>query len=543
VELQNASDAPLRRVIGIGSLAPNPPEVWLVRESSAPREMLAQSSGPGGPLVPRYFTYQRARSFDMAPGESVLLLVRTDAASRPTMGVFREGELGRNQVIATLIKAGFTSALLFIAIVLAAVSLAGRRWMGLAIAGGFALIVLHGEAPLFTAAFGGMGWTNVRHALTVVTCAYLAALFLDAFRASLPRGRWTAIAAPLLGALAVLASGWAPSWAWPYYLALVLYAAVVAFRFDIAKPLRLLAGAILLACTGAAIAIDPALPLAPMPDLTVEFTRDVLRLIAGLAMLLLVLFDVRRGWAERERIMRERLAALEAQAEADRRLIESEREYQRAREAAIRHQRQLSAASHDIRQPLAGLRTALRREAPNMSESLNARLGDAVDYLERLTEQYSDRNRDEPAEEEEEYPLDLVLRAVADMFAGEATDAGVALQVMPSTCRTRAPALGLMRATSNLVANALRHAQASRVLVGVRHAGGACVIEVRDNGRGMDADQLATFTQRGGKGASSEGDGLGLAIIGELAERHGFAFHIDSTPGKGTRARLGLSRT
>jgi CheY-like chemotaxis protein len=71
------------------------------------------------------------------------------------------------------------------------------------------------------------------------------------------------------------------------------------------------------------------------------------------------------------------------------------------------------------------------------------------------------------------------------------------------------------------------------------------VIEVRDTGIGMTAQQLArvfdefaqadaTTTRRYG------GTGLGLAIVRGLAEAMGGRIDVDSTPGRGTRFRVSL---
>jgi two-component system NtrC family sensor kinase len=66
--------------------------------------------------------------------------------------------------------------------------------------------------------------------------------------------------------------------------------------------------------------------------------------------------------------------------------------------------------------------------------------------------------------------------------------------------------------------------------------GDVVALQVEDDGRGLDAAQLARmfepfFTTRGEHG----GTGLGLAIVRTLAERYGGRASASSTPGKGTR--------
>jgi signal transduction histidine kinase/ActR/RegA family two-component response regulator len=104
----------------------------------------------------------------------------------------------------------------------------------------------------------------------------------------------------------------------------------------------------------------------------------------------------------------------------------------------------------------------------------------------------------------------------------------------------------------NLVVNA-RDAGAGHIAVELRTAepparspaaaaaGGLALIEVRDDGRGMDRETLARafdpfFTTRGDEG----GTGLGLATVREIAERCGGSVHIESEPGHGTRVVVQL---
>ena len=89
------------------------------------------------------------------------------------------------------------------------------------------------------------------------------------------------------------------------------------------------------------------------------------------------------------------------------------------------------------------------------------------------------------------------------------------------------PVLGtpllLREAVLNLVDNAIRYAgRGAEVTVAVRRDGRDAVVEVRDTGPGLPADQLETVFGRFIR-ATHEGTGcgLGLAIVREIAERHG----------------------
>lgn len=549
---RNDGAAAERRILGLGGIFVVLPQVHLVSQDGSSEEILATRAAQTGDLVPRYLTYIRTASFDLAPGEERLVLINTTLADRPTIGVFREGEMGRNQVVATLIKAGFTFTLLIIGIVLAVIALVTQRRIGLLIAIGYSLVVIQVDASLFTTTYAStpQQGRQIWEALTLTATFFLYYTFLFAFRDSLGLGR-----RPLLTGFAVLlptplvwvavVSDVTTDIIWAYYLSLVLFSCVIGFRFDIAPRLRMIAGAIMVVCALGAVLVEPFYLGRYLPDLTIEWLRDALRLLAAMGILFMVLVDLRRTRQERDRMTEERIAALRSQAESDRRLLEAEREYVRAREAASRRKRQLAAASHDIRQPLVGLRQALASESDSVSPPLQSRLGEAIDYLEKLTEEYGERASqgvEQFEQEAEPYALDLILRTVDEMFRAEAEAAGVALEIESSAVVTTVPALALIRATSNLVANALRHARPSSVRVRIEDEGGTMFV-VEDDGEGISEEDVSRLMKAGEKGPNSNGDGLGLAIIDELAHRHGLSLELHSSLGKGTRATIRLPQS
>jgi signal transduction histidine kinase len=87
----------------------------------------------------------------------------------------------------------------------------------------------------------------------------------------------------------------------------------------------------------------------------------------------------------------------------------------------------------------------------------------------------------------------------------------------------------VVKIVSEALSNALRHAAATRIEVGVAVKGDWCVVVVEDDGRGFDRGQVTT--------------GMGLANLEARTARLGGTVDIESTPGVGTRveARLPLS--
>jgi signal transduction histidine kinase len=94
----------------------------------------------------------------------------------------------------------------------------------------------------------------------------------------------------------------------------------------------------------------------------------------------------------------------------------------------------------------------------------------------------------------------------------------------------------------NLLDNACKWAR-SRVAVSTTESNGTLVIDVDDDGPGLDASKRDAVLQRGVRAdEAAPGSGLGLAIVRDLAELYGGSVALDSSPMGGVRARLQLPR-
>jgi signal transduction histidine kinase len=206
---------------------------------------------------------------------------------------------------------------------------------------------------------------------------------------------------------------------------------------------------------------------------------------------------------------------------------------ERLDEAADQQRRFIADAAHELRSPIASVRTQLevaldqseRADWPSVAKDTAA----DVERLQTLAEDLLLLARLDAAQPAPLAPLDLAE------LVGETVPAGV-------TCRVDGPApvLGhaghLVRLVRNLVDNALRHAE-HWVTVGVITRGDLVVLEVSDDGPGIPvADRERVFERftrldeartRDGGGA-----GLGLAIARDIVTRHGGSLVVgDSTVG------------
>ncbi len=253
---------------------------------------------------------------------------------------------------------------------------------------------------------------------------------------------------------------------------------------------------------------------------------------------------VRATRQQRDASLKAQLRLSEDQLKLSEALRLAENDRQEASNAAARSRAALATTAHDMRQPLAALQMALKAGEPEPGQ-LTSSLGYLEDILRRGLETnippLGTGDADPPVgHQEERFKASVVLRNIEAMFLAEAAQRGVRLKVVDSSAMLVADPLSVMRILGNLVSNALQHGQPSRVLVGCRRSTDGVRFEVYDDGFGVSEAKLTTYLKHGEKGAGSEGQGLGLAIVSELAAKFGMDFILTSRHGSGTQAKIGI---
>lgn len=531
-----------RRLILRGQLTVLP-KAWIVQSGGDLKPIMGELAETAG--AERYLHMSSSSSFDLEAGSRTLILVNTASSLYPTIAILDQSQIVRTQMREAALQAATYAIIILAGFGMAIMAIIRRSAIILIMTAYYAFALTQPIVPAlgFTsgASVDDVGMIFVGYTSLTALAGYTFTFF--AFRK---------YGYPKL-ALAFCAVGLALyAYAWTHSEPSDLRNAVFIVYYLPLAPSLIVMWRELVNSRSAKILFF----CGHIPVLIAGFSRNFLfsdmpadqwvallaieRVAISLTYLSFGLLEFKSFLRDQARENEERIAALEAQAETDRKLLATEREYDRAREAAARRKAQLAAASHDIRQPILGLRVALESEAGRLSQDLRSRLGNAIGYLEALTHQYSAADDQIPVGAMpaiEAYSLEVVTRAVHEMFKGEAAEAGVVFTIEADECTTNIPPLALIRAISNLVANALRHSVASKITLRVSNDG-RCEIAVIDNGNGMDEASLASAQQSGVKSESSVGDGLGLAIVHDLAQRYAFRFTIASVPNRGTTARL-----
>ena len=168
---------------------------------------------------------------------------------------------------------------------------------------------------------------------------------------------------------------------------------------------------------------------------------------------------------------------------------------------------------------------------------LKAAVGEVRAHSERGLELLS-LGVDDIAPVPEPMALEPILREVEMARRAAAELAGIDLHALPTGAVATVDRQLLGRCVGNLVTNAIEHSGATRVLIGVRRRDDGCVIEVRDNGRGIDAEEALGIDGR--RWTEGSGRGLGLWIASRFAVLLGGKLDVRADAGRGSCLRITL---
>lgn len=213
-----------------------------------------------------------------------------------------------------------------------------------------------------------------------------------------------------------------------------------------------------------------------------------------------------------------------------------------------RQHRFVADASHELRSPIASLRTQLEVAVAH-SELLDVEevLADVI-RLQHLAADLLLLARLDAGERPAEARVDLAVLVREELAERTATDRiAPRLSMSGTPLDVRGSRGQLARVLGNLLDNAQRHAR-SAVGVEVRADGADAVLIVTDDGPGVpEADRARIFERfvrlDEARTRDDGGAGLGLAIARDVIERHGGTLVVGQASGGGAAFRVRLPRT
>ncbi len=208
----------------------------------------------------------------------------------------------------------------------------------------------------------------------------------------------------------------------------------------------------------------------------------------------------------------------------------------------------LSNAAHQLRTPLAGLKTqtelALRQEAPDEIKESLEHISTSARRATRLAQQLLALARVEPSVfknvAREAIDINILAKEASKELVMQAIEKEIDLgfEGWQQALIINGDRSSLYEMFFNLIENAVFYTQAGgAITVRTSVAGGAPVFSVEDNGPGIPEPERQRVFERFYRilGNKENGSGLGLAIVREIADAHEAQVLIrDGSNGKGT---------
>ncbi|MFN8461185.1 MAG: ATP-binding protein [Anaerolineales bacterium] len=204
--------------------------------------------------------------------------------------------------------------------------------------------------------------------------------------------------------------------------------------------------------------------------------------------------------------------------------------------------------SHDLRSPLTSVigYTELVERAGELNENQRdflKRIQDSVQHITSLINDLLDLGSVEAGFDtrREHVQLEAILRYTLDMLQGQVKSRKLKVQtdIAPSIPPIRANPIRLRQLLDNVVGNAIKYSyNGGEVFVSIRSEGDQIILNVRDNGPGIPAEDQAHIFDKFYRGRnitdSVTGSGLGLAIVKTIVDNHQGRIWVESAEGKGS---------
>jgi len=195
----------------------------------------------------------------------------------------------------------------------------------------------------------------------------------------------------------------------------------------------------------------------------------------------------------------------------------------------------LSGISHDLRTPLTRLKLQL---ALLKQQDLAKKMGDDIEEMERMLNEYLEFSRHQKNEETEKINLNNIIRDLVKKYENKhinvSIDEDLEINIRPNSIK---------RCLTNLMDNGLSYGKKLAIISNKTKKN--LIIIIDDDGPGIAENEYQNVMKPfyridKSRGQNKSGVGLGLSIANDIVRSHGGNISLDRSPLSGLRVKISL---
>tara|TARA_B100000029_G_scaffold313307_1_gene305773 strand:- start:909 stop:2225 length:1317 start_codon:yes stop_codon:yes gene_type:complete len=195
----------------------------------------------------------------------------------------------------------------------------------------------------------------------------------------------------------------------------------------------------------------------------------------------------------------------------------------------------LSGISHDLRTPLTRLKLQL---ALLKQQDLAKRMGDDIEEMERMLNEYLEFSRHQKNEDTETVSVNTVINDVVKKYGNNqiniSVEENLEINIRPNSMK---------RCLANLIDNGLAYGKKVEILI--KKSLNNITIFIDDDGPGIPEKEYQNVMKPfyridKSRGQNTSGVGLGLSIANDIIRSHGGDISLDKSPMNGLRVKISL---
>lgn len=214
----------------------------------------------------------------------------------------------------------------------------------------------------------------------------------------------------------------------------------------------------------------------------------------------------------------------------------------------------ITSLSHDVRTPLASLIGYLEAindglvtedEQRHYLQAAQEKAFELEKYIDTLFEWVKLESGERRYHFERIDVCELLRAGVSDWIPRMEPQFSYEIEIPEKELFYKADAAAFRRIIDNLLENSLKHSNGDKITIKLTEQDEHLQLEIADNGQGIAEQNLPHIFERlykAGEARGTKGNGLGLAIVQELAAAHHGEITVRSELGEGTRFFLTLPK-